>query len=204
MKRVLTAVLAACTAGCVTSPAPGEPGPRPPTPEEQQAQDAAKSYFEAWRQAVIARDPVGVLRRMSSQMVADWLYRRMADPTDSQWAAFRGRLPAGAGVELDYWYGRNKHLKSDFSNGKPDRLPQEVLQSTWLVETWDHYYRVEAADQAMWAKAMQVSEVYVDGPAVTLLVRISGAPAWMAEMVVEGAEWKLNHVMKRATRGSAN
>ncbi len=198
MKRVIPACLLLLSA-CVSTPSDRDPDrPRTETPEEIRTKEIVRGYFEAWRKAVVDQDASRVLARISSQMASDWLYHRMLEKGDATFQKLLAVLPGDSKVELDFWFAKNKEIRPDFSNGRPSILPVEILSSEWLKRAWETYYRAEAGQQAVWAGRMEIVEVYPEGGAATVLVRVEGATK-MYEMIVEGAEWRLHYSVRRPT-----
>ncbi|MBI4565111.1 MAG: hypothetical protein HY716_10510 [Planctomycetes bacterium] len=177
--------------------------PRPETPEERAAKRVARESFDQFRRALMERDAVAVLRRMSLQMCSDWFFHRMSDKADPRMAGHVVKLDAPTRIDLDVWFKKQKDVQLDFGNRRPDLLPASVLYSPWFVGVWTSFFKDEAEDQRRLAAEMNVSDVYVDGPGATVMVKMAGTTTMMYSMTVENGEWKVDWVVRRPMGGVA-
>ena len=199
MKRMLPVILALC-AGCVSVPSSRDPGatPREPSPAEREAAQAVSESFHKLRTAFLEGDALGALTIMSVQGVSDWLFERTRDG-DPEWPKSVAALDAARKVDLDHWIRSNKDVKPGFSNRRPHVLPESILTSKWLVETWKKIYAPEKDNLIALAQKMEVGEIWVDLTNASIFVKLGETPARIYSMVMENGQWKFDYRVRPAT-----
>jgi hypothetical protein len=75
-------------------------------------------------------------------------------------------------------------------------LPESLLGSKWLVDSWKRYIELEKDSQREFAKEIEVSEIYVEGSAASVFVKAGRSPALMFAMVQEHGQWKFDYDIK--------
>lgn len=201
MKRLMP-VLLALAAGCVSVPAPMR-GPSdivPETAAERDQREVAHEAFMKLHRAWLDGDSKAALHMMSVQGISDWLLTRTRDTGDPDWPKRLKRLDAARKVEFDAWVKFNKRVQIPISNTRSEVLPESILYSDWLVETWNHYFEAEKANLKNIAASMQVSEddVYVEGTGMSVLVRLNRTPTHIYSMVQEGEGWRFDYAVRPA------
>jgi hypothetical protein len=201
MKRLMPVVLA-LAAGCVAVPAPKR-GPSdivPETAAERDQREVAHEAFLKLHRAWLDGDAAASLSMMSVQGISDWLLTRTRDTGDPAWPKQLARLDAPSRVEFDAWVRFNKRVQIPIANTRPEVLPESILNSKWLRETWNHYFEAEKANLKHIAASMQVSEedVYVEGTGMSVLVRLNRTPTHIYSMVQEGEGWRFDYAVRPA------
>lgn len=200
MKRLIP-ILFVLAAGCVSVPRPGRPneGPREDTPAELEAKGAVRDAFERIRNAWIEGDALTALKMTTVQRISDWVLERTRDAGDPEFPKRVMALDAPRRIDLDLWKRENKRVQVPFVNDRPTILPEGILTSNWLVETWKHFFELEKVNLQR-ARELEVSEVYVEGTGASILVKVGKTPAGMYSMLLEYGTWKHDYVTRPATR----
>lgn len=147
-----------------------------------------RNAFEAWRGAILAGKVEHIFAGMSTMMVSEWMYQRMADPTDTELRKHRPRLQGPASDDLDVWYVDNRSRNPE----RPSRLPASILTNPWLFEVFKAYYEPFKEAMKDLYKNCEVAAVYVDETGATVVVRnkvINASDRYF--MVIEGT-WKVD------------
>ena len=209
MKRLIPVLCALAAAGCVTVPTPmrgnNAATDKPSeTPAEREQREIAYDSFKRMHQAWIDGDAAVSLSLMSVRYVSDWMLMRTRDKSDPDWSKVLEKLDKPSRVEFDLWVRDNKNVKIPISNSRATPLPETILASAWLRETWKHYFDLEKANLKLIAEAMNVGvdDVGVDGTGCSVMVRIRRAPTHIYQMVIEGDAWKLDYTVKAAEKRS--
>lgn len=201
----LLPVLLALAAGCVTVPASrgtGAEEKRTETSAERDSRELAQEYFMRMHKAWLDGDAVASLHMMSVQGISDWLLTRTRDKGDPDWAKQVAKLDAARKVDFDAWIRFNKRVQIPISDVRSEVLPQSILTSTWLVSTWKHYFEAEKENLRQIASSLTVrdEDVYVEGPGMSVLVRVNKTPTHIYSMVLEGERWKFDYVVRPASK----
>jgi len=201
MKRLLP-ILLALAAGCVTVPRPGRPNnsPTTDTPAEADQRKGAREAFIRLQRTWIDGDALGALKMMSVQGVSDWLLERTRDKEDPEWQKRSAALDAVRTTDLNYWIKENKRVPVPYTDRRSVQLPESILTSQWLLDTWAHYFNLEKESLRLVGGSMEVAEAYPDGVEVSILVKQNKSPALMYSMVLEGGDWKYAYVVRPAGR----
>jgi hypothetical protein len=202
MKKLLP-VLLALAAGCVTVPASrgtGAEEKRTETSAERESRELAQEYFMKMHKAWLDGDAMTSLGMISVQGISDWLLTRTRDKSDPDWKNQVAKLDAARTVDFDAWARHNKRVQIPISDVRAEILPQSILGSTWLVETWKHYFEAEKENLRQIAASLTVQDVYVEGPGMSVLVRVNKTPTHIYSMVLEGERWKFDYVVRPANK----
>lgn len=201
MKKLLP-VLLALAAGCVTVPSSrgGAEEMRPDSPAEKAQREVAEESFLRLHRAWLDGDAATALAMMSVQGVSDWMLTRTRDPRDQDWAKLVSKLDAARKVDFDAWVRFNKRVIIPIANQRPETLPESVLLSKWLQETWAHYFKAEKENLHAIAASMEVADVYVEGPGMSVLVRVNKTPTLIYSMVIENGTWKFDYTTRPASK----
>ncbi|HEU4339129.1 MAG TPA: hypothetical protein VFS19_03595 [Planctomycetota bacterium] len=208
MKRLIPVLCALAAAGCITETRPvrGNAAMEKPTETsaEREQREIAYLSFKRMHQAWIDGDAVASLSLMSVRYVSDWMLYRTRDTSDPDWPKMLAKLDKVTRVEFDLWVRDNKNVKIPISNSRAAPLPETVLISVWLRDTWKHYFDLEKANLKLIAEAINVGvdDCGVDGTGCSIQVRIRKAPTHIYQMVIEGDAWKLDYVVKATERRS--
>ena len=198
-------VLLALAAGCVTVPSPMRGNGsdiETETAEERasryEAHEAFMKLHSAWRDG----DAAAAYALMSVQGMSDWMLTRTRDTGDADWTKLHAKMDAPLKVEFDAWVKNNKRVQIPIGNTRAEALPQSVLGSKWLFETWKHYFDLEKANLRQVALSMTVrsEEVAVEGTGMSVLVRINRAPTHIYTMVSEGGGWRFDYTVRPANK----
>jgi hypothetical protein len=200
MKRLIP-ILLVLAAGCVSVPRAGRPSeaPREDSPAERDAKETVRDAFERLRAAWIEGDALTALKMMSFQRISSWVLERTRDASDPEFPKRLAALDSARKIDLDHWKRENRRIRVPIVNDRPSPLPEGILTSTWLVETWAHYFALDK-DNLQKARDLELSEVYVEGTGASILVKVGKTPAGMYSMVLEHGIWKHDHFTPTATR----
>jgi hypothetical protein len=198
MKRLVILGLAAAISGCVSVPRPGRnsDAPKEDTPAERDAKEAVREAFDRLHAAWLEGEPIKSLGLMSVQGVSDWVLERTRDKSDAEWTKRVAALDAARKVELEHWIRTNKNVRVPFVTERSIPLPESLLGSKWLVDSWKRYIELEKDSQREFAKEIEVSEIYVEGSAASVFVKAGRSPALMFAMVQEHGQWKFDYDIK--------
>jgi len=201
MKKLLP-VLLALAAGCVSVPSSRGGGAemRPDSPAEKAQREVAEESFLRLHRAWLDGDTSAAFNLMSSQGITDWLLTRTRDPRDPDWAKLVTKLDAARKVDLDAWIRFNKRVEVPIADRRPESLPESILNSKWLRETWNHYFEAEKSNLRAIAASMEVADVYVEGPGMSVLVRVNKTPTLIYSMVIENGTWKFDYTTRPASK----
>jgi hypothetical protein len=201
MKRLMP-VLLALFAGCVSVPSPGRGGeaPREDSPAERDAKVAVREAFDKLYGAWIDGDAMASLRMMSVQGISDWVLERSRDKSDTEFPKRMTALDAARKIDMEHWIRANKLVRVPFVDDRSGILPESILNSQWLVETWKRYVELEKTNQAAIAKELEVSEIYVEGTEASVFVKAGKTPVRMYSMVLENGQWKFDYDVRPSGR----
>lgn len=201
MKRSLP-VLLALAAGCVSVPAPhrGESGVRPDSPAERAEREVARDSFLKLHRAWIDGDAVTAYGLMSVQGMSDWVLERTRDTGDGDWPKRASAVDGPRKVDLDAWIRANRGVVVPFRDERSLILPESILNSQWLKDTWVHYFGAEKENLRAIARSMEVADVYVEGGGMSVLVRLNKTASHIYSMTQENGIWKFEYVVRPATK----
>jgi hypothetical protein len=203
--KTLLPVLLALAAGCVTVPASrgtGSEEKRMESSAERDQRELAQEYFMKMHKAWLDGDALTSLYMMSVQGISDWLLTRTRDKSDPDWAKQVAKLDAARKVDFDAWARYNKAVQIPISDKRSEILPVSILNSTWLRDTWAHYFAAEKENLHQIAASLTVrdEDVYVEGPGMSVLVRVNKTPTHIYSMVLENGQWKFDYVVRPASK----
>jgi hypothetical protein len=195
-------ILLALVAGCITVPRTGRPGEEThhDTPAEKDQRDAARAAFLRLQRTWIDGDAMGALRMMSVQGMSDWFLERTRDKDDPDWSNRVAALDSARKLDLQVWIRENKRVAVPYTDRRAVILPESLLTSQWLLDTWNHYFNLEKDNLRQVGGSMEVAEAYPDGTEVSILVKQNKSPALMYSMVLESGDWKYAYVVRPAGR----
>lgn len=198
MKRILPVILAVL-AGCVSEPSPrgGEDGVREPTPAEREVTENVREAVRKLVIALIDGDAMTTLSMMSVQGISDWVLERARDGSDGDFPTLVKTIDASRRVDFDHWVRSNKDV--DFVQTRSIPLPESILTSKWLVETWKKYVAQEKDNQAIIAKEIEFGEIWVEGAGASVSVKLNETFAMMYSMKLEAGQWKYDYNVRSAT-----
>jgi len=203
MKRLMPVLLAAAL-GCVSVPSSRGGGEemRVETSEERVQRVTAHEAFMNLHRAWADGDGAAAFGMISVQGISDWLLARTRDAGDPDWSKQVAKLDAANRVLFDAWIKYNKRIQIPISQARPDPLPENLLNSKWLRETFLYYFEAEKANLKRIASTMQVrgEDVYVEGPGMSVLVRVNRTPSHIYSMVQEDGTWKFDYTVRPANR----
>lgn len=201
MKRLMP-VLLALAAGCVSVPSSrgGEMAAPVETSAEKDQRLTAHEYFMKLHRAWLNGDAAGALGMMSVQGISDWMLARTRDKGDASWAAQAAKLDAARKVDFDAWVRFNKNVRIPIANQRSEILPESILNSKWLRDTWAFYFEAEKENLRQIASSITVrdEDVYVEGMGMSVLVRVNKTPTHIYSMVHEGEAWRFDYVVRPA------
>ena len=203
MKRLMP-VLLALAAGCVSVPSSRGGGEemRVETSEEKDQRMTAHEAFMKLHQAWTDGNAEAAYTLMSVQGISDWLLARTRDTSDPDWSKIVAKMDASNRVLFDHWVRYNKRVQIPIANVRPDPLPEAVVNSSWLRDTWKHYFNAEKANLQRIAATMQIREedVYVEGPGMSVMVRVNRTPSHIYSMIQEDGVWKFDYTVRPAPK----
>jgi hypothetical protein len=147
-------------------------------------------------------DAASAFALMSVQGISDWTLARTRDTADPDWSKEVAKLDDSTKVVFDAWVRFNKRVQIPIGNVRPDPLPEAILASGWLRDTWKHYFDAEKANLQRIASTMQIrqEDVYVEGPGMSVLVRVNRTPTHIYSMVQEDGVWKFDYAVRPAPK----
>jgi len=199
MKRILPVILAVL-AGCVSVPSGrgGEEAKREPSAAEREVTQDVRSAFRKLISALIEADAMTSLSMMTVQGISDWVLERSWDTSDGDYPKYVKEIDAARKVDYEHWLKSNKDVKLGFVNRRSTVLPESILTSKWLVETWKKYIQQEKDSQGAIAREVESGEIWVDGTEASVTVRLSNTFARMYAFRLENGNWKYDYDVRPA------
>lgn len=200
--KPLIPVLVLAIAGCVTTPRPGrgDETRREDTKGERDAKATVREAFDQLHNSWLEGDAIAALGLMSVQGISDWVLERTRDKSDGEWTKRVGALDATRKIDLEAWVKYNRGVAVPFTQSRSVQLPESILLSQWLVETWKRYFELEKDGLSANARELEVAEVYVEGTTASVFVLAGKSPAMMYAMVQDRGQWKFDYDVRPATR----
>jgi hypothetical protein len=199
MKRILPVVLA-LFAGCVSVPSGrgGEEAKREPSAAEREVTQDVRSAFRTLISALIEADSLATLSMMTVQGISDWILERTWDASDGVYPKCVKELDSARKVDYEHWLKANKDVRMGFVNRRSTVLPESILTSKWLIETWKKYIEFEKDSQGAIAREVESGEIWVDGTEASVTVRLSNTFARMYSFKLENGQWKYDYDVRPA------
>jgi hypothetical protein len=177
MRTVWAAALAVALAACEELP---------PDTDAQKLQ--VEDAFVAWVNQLVKGNADAAYRGLSEANKSQWLFDllKRGDRTANAW---RLKLEGRARTDIDLWLNYFK----DKSDGRPERLPTEVLDSEGVLAVWRTTFEEQKDPIKVQMAKLRILEIYTDDAAASVIVRNVVGKTEMYQMVFERGGWKVDH-----------
>lgn len=158
----------------------------PPDMDSRKIQ--VEDAFVAWVNHLVKGNADAAFRGLSEANKSHWLFEllRREDRTAHAW---RLKLDGRSRTDVDLWLSYFK----DKSDGRPERLSTELLDSPGVQEVWRVTFEEQKDAVRTQMSNLRVLEVYAEDAAASVIVRNVVGKTEMYQLVYERGGWKVDH-----------
>jgi hypothetical protein len=154
------------------------------TPEQIRVEDS----FMAWVNHLAKGHADAAYQGLSELNKSQWLFG-LLKAEDRAAHAWRLKLQGRTRTDVDLWYNYFKDKK----DGRVDKLPTALLDDPAVLDLWRTTFEEQKEAIRIQMSKIQISEVFAEAAAASIIVRNIEGKAEMYQMVFERADWKIDH-----------
>ena len=157
-------------------------------PERSPEQIRVEDAFMAWVNHLVKGNSDAAYRGLSEQNKSQWLFALLRGE-DRAAHAWRLKLEGRTRTDVDLWLNYFK----DKRDGRVEKLPTSLLDDPGVLDVWRTTFESQKEVIRIQMSRLQISEIFTDAAAASIIVRNIEGKTEMYQMVFERGGWKVDH-----------
>jgi hypothetical protein len=157
-------------------------------PERSPEQIRVEDAFIGWVTHLVKGNAEAAYRGLSEQNKSQWLFDLLRGE-DRSAHAWRLKLEGRTRTDVDLWLNYFK----DKRDGRVEKLPTSLLDDPGVLDVWRVTFESQKDVIRLQMSRLQISEIFTDAAAASIIVRNLEGKTEMYQMVFERNGWKIDH-----------